>query len=269
MSGGRRALALLALGLVASACALPVVSAGSYLPAGDVKARDLHASASLEVGRVLATPADVSSPGAVAPPDALKWQVSTWAATDLSLRYGLTDRIALEGQLKLSHPIDPFLLVPVGGSLAARIRLIDFGVSPVAVELGPRVVGIRTSQQLTQRISETQQQEDRWVYRAFGFELPAVVTWRLSPLVALTWAPFARAYSVRVWRDTTTASGLQLPAFFERSVVWSYGAAVSFALDVGGVQLAPGLAMERTDRPGRDAGTVWLLQPGVSFGSKF
>ena len=45
--------------LLCSACALPVVSAGTFLPAGDLESGDVHASISLETGRVLAGPSDI------------------------------------------------------------------------------------------------------------------------------------------------------------------------------------------------------------------
>ena len=118
----RRASALAALAL--AGCALPVVSAGTVLPAGDLEKGQLHASVSLEAGRVLAGPSDVGDvPPAV--PGTRQWEVSTWVASDLSLRWQALRRLSLEAQLKLSNPIAPFTPAFVGGSLGGRFRLTE------------------------------------------------------------------------------------------------------------------------------------------------
>ena len=38
--------------LLCAGCALPVVSAGTFLPAGDLRPGEVHASVSMEAGRV-------------------------------------------------------------------------------------------------------------------------------------------------------------------------------------------------------------------------
>ena len=107
--------------LAASGCALPVVSAGTFLPAGDLKQGQVHASISMEVGRVLAGPSDVHDLPAT-PPEAQKWEVSTWVASDASLRWQAFRRVAFEAQVKLTNPIVPFTPALVGGFLCGWQR---------------------------------------------------------------------------------------------------------------------------------------------------
>src|SRR5439155_4078622 len=112
----------LALALCAG-CALPVVSAGTFLPAGDLQKGQVQASLSMEVGRVLAGPSDVPS-NAVAP-DTSKWEVLTWVASDASIRWQVLYHLTLEAQLKLTNPIAPFVPNVAGAALGARLRLYD------------------------------------------------------------------------------------------------------------------------------------------------
>src|SRR5581483_9381387 len=102
------------LALSCCGCALPVVSAGTFLPAGDLGKGDLHASISLETGRVLAGPSDVRDLPQT-PPEAQQYEVSTWVASDVTVRWQATSRLALEGQLKLTNPVVPFTPMLVGG----------------------------------------------------------------------------------------------------------------------------------------------------------
>ena len=83
------------LALCCCGCALPVVSAGTFLPAGDLGKGDLHASISLETGRVLAGPSDVRDLPQT-PPEAQQYEVSTWVASDVTVRWQATSRLALK-----------------------------------------------------------------------------------------------------------------------------------------------------------------------------
>ncbi|HYZ88698.1 MAG TPA: hypothetical protein VE620_05330, partial [Myxococcales bacterium] len=67
--------ALLPALALSAGCALPVVSAGTFLPAGDLQKGQVQASLSMEVGRVLAGPSDV--PSNTGAPDTSKWEVLT------------------------------------------------------------------------------------------------------------------------------------------------------------------------------------------------
>src|SRR5207249_4126756 len=179
-------------------CALPVVTAGTFLPAGDLKKGDVHASVSFEAGRVLAGPADVNDRPST-PPEAQQWEVSTWFASDASVRWQVLQPLSLEVQVKLTNPIVPFAPTLVGGAVGARLRLRERpGEEGVAIELAARAVGVAVEQRID-RTENGRSQTDHWSYRAGGFELPLIATWRINPLFAATISPFARLYFIRAW----------------------------------------------------------------------
>lgn len=260
--------------LLCGGCALPVVSAGTFLPAGDLQPGEFHAGASLEAGRVLAGPSDVHDLPAT-PPDARAFDVSTWIASDLSLRWQQSRRLTLEGQLKFTNPVVPFAPELVGGAVGARLRLLEHTAGGgLSVEIGGRAVGVGVQQSIT-RTADNRSQTDLWNYRAFGFELPLVASYRVNPVFAVTAAPFLRAYWIRVWhdaRETVTTGGVatalpQTQATLQWSPVLSGGLGVSAAFDLGPVQLAPNLALELATRPGPQAVTHVLFEPGVAIGT--
>lgn len=258
-------LALLALSC--SACALPAVSAGTFLPAGDLGTGDLHASLSLETGRVLAGPADVRDLPQT-PPEAQQYDVSTWVSSDLSVRWQASSRITLEGQLKLTNPIAPFTPMLVGGAIGARVRLRELPPGGgIAIELGARAVGISAHQRID-RTADGRSQTDTWDYRALGVETPLIVTWRINSLFAVTGSPFLRAYWIRAWHDRIV--GLDVTqAILQWSPVLSAGLGGSAAFDIGPVQLAPGAAIELATKPGPQAATHFIFEPGISVGTRF
>ena len=252
--------------LHATACALPVVSANTFLPAGDLKKGDWRASASLEVGRVLASPSDVELDPSKVPSAATKWEVSTWVASDVAVLWAPLDWLQVEGQLKLTNPIDPFTPEPVGGALGARLRVLSReGSTGWAMEAAPRLVGLRVAQELVQT-SGANQQVDRWTWRALGAELPLVMSDRLSPLVSLTVAPFVRAYWIRGWHDVTTAAGTSTTTRLQWTPVFTAGIGGSIALQLGPVEIAPGCAVELATRPGPTAARQLIFEPGLSLG---
>jgi hypothetical protein len=259
--------------LASQGCALPVVSAGNFLPAGDLQPGEFHASVSMEASRVLAGPSDVHDPSTTSaaapiPNEAQKWQVSTWFASDLTLRYQLLRRVTLEGQIKLTNPISPFVPNLVGGALGVRIRILEHAPAQgFAAEIGLKAVGI-SAQQTLDRTAGDLQQTDTWNYRAFGAELPLIVTYRVNSLMAVTASPFLRAYYIRAWHNLDTLSTHEQTILFFTPVL-SGGLGVSFAFDLGPLQLAPGLAMELATRPGDNANTHVLFEPGVSVGTHF
>jgi hypothetical protein len=260
--------------LASQGCALPVVSAGNFLPAGDLQPGEFHASVSIEAARVLAGPSDVrdlstgSSAPAPIPNEAQQWQVSTWFASDITLRYQLLRRVTLEGQLKLTNPITPFEPNLVGGALGVRVRILERGPEKgFAAEIGFKVVGI-SAQQTLDRTAGDLQQTDTWNYRAFGAEVPLIVTYRVNSLMAVTASPFLRAYYIRAWHNVDTVSTHEQTILFYTPVL-SGGLGVSFAFDLGPLQLAPGLAMELATRPGDNANTHVLFEPGISVGTHF
>ncbi|HUJ27889.1 MAG TPA: hypothetical protein VLW85_17815 [Myxococcales bacterium] len=258
-------------------CALPVVSAGTFLPAGDLQPGEFHASASLEAGRVLAGPSDVHDLPAT-PPDARSFDVSTWIASDLSLRWQQSRRLTLEGQLKFTNPVVPFEPALVGGAVGARLRLKEHSAGgDLALELGARAVGVGVQQSIT-RSADGRTQVDQWSYRSFGFEVPLIASYRVNPLFAVTASPFLRAYWIRAWhdqRETVTATDgtvtalPQTQAALQWSPVLSGGVGVSAAFDLGPVQIAPNVALELATRPGPQAVTQVLFEPGVAVGTKF
>lgn len=268
MSLSRRA-ALVALLPLLARCALPAVSAGSFLPAGDLQRGDVHASASMELGRVLAGPAD-ADPSRTIPSGAQQWTVSTWASSDLSVRWAVLDAVALEAQLKTVNPFAPIVPVPVGGALGARVRLIsrELATSGFALELGLRAVGVGAQQSLT-RSQDLRSQTDTWNYRAMGLEAPLVGTYRISPLVALTASPFLRLYRVKAWHSVVAPDGSTSTAGIPWTAVLAGGLGISIAMDLGPVELAPGMAFELAARPGRGSPVSFLFEPGLSVGSKF
>jgi hypothetical protein len=258
-----RAAALLAC----AGCALPAVTAGTFLPAGDLHPGEFHASASIEAGRVLAGPSDVHDLPAT-PPEAEVWEVSTWVATDVSLRWQAASRLALEAQLKISNPVSPFAPIPVGGAIGARFRIMDrTPEGGLAIEAGLRGVGIAVKQQID-RSKDGRSQTDIWNYRAWGLELPLVFSYRVNPLFAVTGAPFMRAYFIRAWH--TEIVGLtESQAALQWSPVLSGGVGGSASFDLGRLEISPGLALELATRPGPGAATHLLFEPGISIGTRF
>jgi hypothetical protein len=253
--------------LACAGCALPVVSAGTFLPAGDLSRGDLHASISMEVGRVLSGPSDVHDLPAT-PPEAQKWEVSTWVASDASLRWQALSRLSIELQAKLTNPIAPFTPSLVGGSVGARLRVLQRGQeSGLAIELGGRAVWVSASQRID-RSKDGQSQTDYWDYRAFGFELPVIASYRVNPLFAVTASPFLRAYWIRAWHTEVVGLGKQ-QFVLQWSPVLSGGLGAAVAFDLGPVQLSPGVALELATRPGPGAATHLLFEPGLSVGTRF
>ena len=255
------------LALCCCGCALPVVSAGTFLPAGDLGKGDLHASISLETGRVLAGPSDVRDLPQT-PPEAQQYEVSTWVASDVTLRWQATSRLALEGQLKLTNPVVPFTPMLVGGAVGTRVRLRELPAGGgLAIEIGARAVGV-TAEQRIDRSADGRSQTDVWNYRALGLEVPLIATYRVNSLFAVTASPFLRAYWIRAWHDkvvglTTSTSVLQW------SPVLSAGLGAAAAFDIGPVQLSPGAAIELATRPGPNTATHFLFEPGIAVGTRF
>jgi hypothetical protein len=259
----RRAL----LALLCSGCALPVVSAGTFLPAGDLGKGDLHASISLETGRVLAGPSDLRDLPQT-PPEAQQYEVSTWVASDVTVRWQATSRVALEGQLKLTNPVVPFTPMLVGAALGTRVRLRELSAGGgIALEIGARAVGISAEQRID-RSADGRSQTDIWNYRALGLEVPLIATYRVNPLFAVTASPFLRAYWIRAWHDRLV--GLtSSQAVLQWSPVLSAGLGAAAAFDIGPVQLSPGAAIELATKPGPNTATRFLFEPGIAVGTRF
>jgi hypothetical protein len=257
------------LALVSAACALPVVSANSFLPAGDLNRGDFRASASLEVGRVLSTPSDLDLTAGSTPVPAQKWVTDTWVASDISLDWAPSDRVLLEAQLKLTNPIDPFTIDGVGGAIGARVRLLKRdGDRGLSIELGPRFVGVRAEEEVTQT-SGTRSQTDRWTYRALGAELPVVVTWRLRRELALSASPFVRGYLIRAWHDVIASDATTQTSRLQWTPVISGGLGLSVAIDFGPLELSPGVALELATRAGPSAPQQLLVEPGLAVGYRW
>jgi len=266
-----RALAPLCCALAASACALPVVSANSFLPAGDLNRGDFRASASLEVGRVLSSPADFALAGTTSPTPApaQRYVVDTWIASDVSFDWAPSDWIVLEAQLKLSNPIVPFTVDAVGGAFGARVRLLRrTGDSGFALELGPRWVGVRAEEEVTQT-SGTRAQTDRWTYRSLGAELPLVCTYRLRPELAFTFAPFVRGYYIRAWHDVIASDAATVTTRLDWTPVVSGGLGFSVALDFGRLEISPAFAAELATRASANASRQLLFEPGLAVGYRW
>jgi len=258
---------LLALALCAG-CALPVVSAGTFLPAGDLQKGQVHVSLSMEAGRVLAGPGDVTADKTVAP-ETNKWEVLTWVASDASVRWQVLYHLAFEAQLKLSNPISPFSPALVGGALGARLRLYDLQQGEgLAFEIGTRFVGVGVEQELV-RTQDGRTQTDLWKYRAFGVEVPFIATYRVSPQLALTGSPFLRLYWIRAWHETVQPDGTETLTRLQWTPVLAAGLGASIAMDFGMVQVAPGCALELATRAGQGAPTKLLVEPGISVGVRF
>jgi hypothetical protein len=246
---------------------MPLVSAGTFLPAGDLAAGDVHASISLEAGRVLAGPADIRDLPAT-PREAQQYDVSTWVGSDLTVRWQAAAGVTLEGQLKLTTPVVPFTPNLVGGAVGARVRLKHIPPGGgVAIEIGARAVGISAEQQI-ERSADGRSQTDVWNYRSLGVEMPLIVTYRVNPLFAVTGSPFLRAYWIRAWHDRIVGLATSR-AILQWSPVLSAGIGVAAAFDLGPVQLSPGLAVELATKPGPSAATHFLFEPGIAVGTRF
>ncbi len=252
-------------------CALPVVSAGTFLPAGDLQKGQVHASISMEMGRVLAGPSDVNQ--TKQGPQTQQWEVSTWFASDASVRYGLANSVALEVQLKLTNPVSPFVPELVGGAAGARVRILDRkGDSGLAIELGARGVFVAVDQDLRRTkgpASAPDVQLDRWSYRAIGFEAPLIATWRFNKLFAMTGSPFLRAYWIRATHSVQSTQALTETDRLDWTPVLSSGLGISAALSLGPLDVAPGVAVELATRPGPGQATQLLFEPGLSVGMRF
>lgn len=265
------------LALLCAGCAIPAVSAGTFLPAGELRPHDVEASLSLESGRVLAGPADVSDLVAV-PTEAKRYEVSTWVASDATLRWQADNRIAFEVQAKLTDPVSPFVPNLIGGAVGTRLRLLDHVAdNSFSLELGTRVVIVSASQRID-RSSGTRTQVDEWSYHAFGVEVPLIGTYRVSDLLSLTAAPFLRAYWIRVDHDKTlllqasdgsVTAEPPTRASLEWTPVLSGGLGIAAALDFGPIQLSPAVAAELATRPGPGMPTKLLIEPGISVGTRF
>jgi|GEM_PF-1485075 len=254
-----------------SGCALPVVSAGTFLPAGDLEKGQVHVSASVELGRVLASPSDVvQGPSAPQPPpqQTQQWEVSTWIASDASVRWQASRRVALELQIKLSNPVVPFVPELVGGALGARVRIFERPrEGGLALEAGARLVGLGVEETLNQS-AYGRTQTDRWSYRAVGLEAPLIATYRINPLFALTAAPFLRIYWIRAWHSVITPAS-ESRSQLQWTPVIAGGLGGSAALDLGPVEIAPGAAVELVRKPGLSAVTKLIFEPGLSVGTRF
>ncbi|MBS2025894.1 MAG: hypothetical protein JST92_26130, partial [Deltaproteobacteria bacterium] len=221
------------------------------------------------VGHVLTTPSDTEIGTPKIPQAAQKWQISEWIASDVTVRYGLFDRLQVEGQLKLTNPVDPFTPELIGGAFGARVLLLK-PAEPgrFALEIGGRFVGVRASQEVTQT-SGTRSQTDDWTYRALGFEVPLIASLKVHPLVTLTGAPFARAYFIRAWHDTVAFDGTVSHERLEWTPVLTGGAGFSAQILMGPVEISPAVAFELATRPGNNAPTQLLIEPGVNLGMRW
>jgi hypothetical protein len=137
--------------------------------------------------------------------------------------------------------------------------------SGLAIELGGRAVWVSASQRID-RSKDGQSQTDFWEYRAFGFELPVIASYRVSPLFAVTASPFLRAYWIRAWHNVGPGVSQSV---LQWSPVLSGGLGAAVAFDLGPVQLSPGVALELATRPGPGAATHLLFEPGLSVGTRF
>jgi hypothetical protein len=263
--------------LLCAGCAIPAVSAGTFLPAGELRPHDFEASLSLESGRVLAGPADVHDLVAV-PTEAQRYEVSTWVASDATLRWQADNRIAFEVQAKLTDPVSPFVPNLVGGAIGTRLRLLDHVAdNSLSMELGTRAVFVSADQRI-ERSSGNRTQVDEWSYRAIGVEVPLITTYRVSDLFSITAAPFLRTYWIRVDHDKTLllqasdGSVVAEPsprASLQWTPVLSAGLGIAAELDFGPIQLSPAVAAELATRPGPGMPTKLLIEPGISVGTHF
>jgi len=153
------------------------------------------------------------------------------------------------------------------------VRILDGAGSGVSVEIGARTVGVWAEQSIT-RSTNNRTQTDEWNYRAFGLEAPLLLSYRFNSLLAMTFAPFLRAYFIRAWHDQIlTSAGSSTPTTTQSVLQWqpvlSGGIGMSAAFDLGPVQLAPGVALEAATRPGPGAAAHVLFEPGISVGTRF
>src|SRR2546428_2297765 len=111
-------------------------------------------------------------------------------------------------------------------------------------------------------------QQDVWAYQSMGQRRPVLAPYRMNPSYAASASPFLRAYWIRAWHDkivglTTSQAVLQW------SPVLSAGFGAAAAFDLGPVQLSPGAAIELATKPGPNAATRFLFEPGVCVGTRF
>jgi hypothetical protein len=138
----------------------------------------------------------------------------------------------------------------------------------LAFEIGTRFVGVGVEQELV-RTQDGRTQTDRWNYRAFGVEIPFIVTYRVSPQFALTGSPFLRAYWIRAWHEAFQPEGTESLTRLQWTPVLAAGLGASMAMDFGIVEVAPACALELATRAGPTALTKLLVEPGLSVGFRF
>jgi hypothetical protein len=87
--------------------------------------------------------------------------------------------------------------------------------------------------------------------------------------VAVTASPFLRAYRIKAWH---TVIGIDSSITTNRlpwTPVVAGGIGLSVAMQLGPVELAPGIAFEMGARPGSQHSTSFLFEPGLSVGTRF
>jgi hypothetical protein len=87
--------------------------------------------------------------------------------------------------------------------------------------------------------------------------------------VAITASPFLRIYRIRAWHTVVASDNSVTTTLLPWTTVLTGGLGISVAMDLGPVQLAPGLALELTARPGGDQRTSFLFEPGLAVGTRF
>ena len=90
----------------------------------------------------------------------------------------------------------------------------------------------------------------------------------MNSLFAVTASPFLRAYWIRAWH--TEVVGLsETQVALPWSPVLSGGLGGAASLNLGPLEISPGIAVELATKPGPGASTRVLFEPGVSLGTRF
>src|SRR5205085_3118853 len=108
-----------------------------------------------------------------------------------------------------------------------------------------------------------------WRYRAVGAELPLIGTYRINPVFAITASPFLRAYWIRVTHSIESSVAIPELRRLDWTPVLTAGLGISGALQIGVLEIAPGMAVELATRPGIGQATRLLFEPGLSLGTRF
>ena len=252
----RSRLVSLFVALGTSGCLPLIVGPNNYMPAGELATRPNGVGLSVELANVLAAGMPVDLPAEA--------DKNRWFAQDISGRIGVTDNLAIEGQLKWASTIPTFVPLPIGASLGARMGLLQQAKHGVSMDGAVRLVGVSATQELTNNLGGDGTERTKFKAAGYGAELQLPVSERAFDWLAFTATPFARAY---VMQGKTTVND----AATEKGHMTVLGGGLSFSAELkpGGFAIAPAFSMEWLYSPTTKKTTLVSFEPGLALGGRW